>query len=85
MKKFLFLLIFAITCISCNVRDYSNVNEENATFGWNYLDNKVKYRKVVIDEHQYIVFMTNYVGYGSPIISVIHSESCSCKNKKKYN
>lgn len=87
MKKLLFILFVLLTYVGCNTipnrNEYTN-KEENAEFGWNYIDKRVKFRRVIIDEHQYILFMTTHCGgYGSPIITVVHSESCPCKNKKK--
>ena len=73
--------MLAIACVSCNFDP--SANQTDSEFGWNYIDKRVKFRRVIIDEHQYILFMTTHEGYGSPIITVIHSESCSCKNKKK--
>lgn len=83
MKKFLFLLILAIACISC-VRhsNYQDSKTEDATYGWNFLDTYYKYRVATIDGHQYLIFAYDGPSYGRPMC-VIHSESCPCKNKKR--
>ena len=79
MKKFLFILLLTIICAGCNIveKKIQEVKDERAMYGVHTTGGSTEYHIVNIDGHQYIVFRS---AYG---ISVLHSESCSCKNKKK--
>lgn len=86
MKKILFILLLAIACVGCERRVHVDQKAENAMYGWNYLSgdyvsDHTRYRNVVIDNHTYIVF-THKSGHSGGI-SVVHSENCPCKQKKK--
>lgn len=50
---------------------------EDSTYGYHYIDNTHKYRKVHIEDHDYFIFKTD-----RGQMCVIHSESCPCKKKK---
>ena len=84
MKKILFVLLLAIACTGCDQHKPGYhagryTKEENAIYGWEYLDTDTKYRTVTIKGHEYIMFKSDWNG----VIAVVHSESCNCKNKKK--
>ena len=81
MKKLLFLLII-ITLVSCNNFQYKLEKNEDAMYGWEYLDSNIKFRTIKIDDHEYLLFSDRGKSYGKSIF-ILHSESCPCKKKKK--
>jgi len=76
------LILTAVFLNSCDIPDYNNPvkmkSDEDSTYGYYHIDAIRKYRKLQIDDHEYILF-TSIRGN----LCVIHSESCPCRYKKK--
>lgn len=74
------LILTAVFLNSCDIPDYNDPvktkSYENSTYGYYYIDAIRKYRKLQIDDHEYILFTSTRGN-----ICVIHSESCPCKKK----
>lgn len=73
MKKIIFILMMTLclTFTSC----HNNENRHNEITNLRYTVDKVE-----VDNHDYIIART--IGGMGDGISIIHSESCKCKNGK---
>lgn len=80
MKKILLFLAAVILLSSCghtdpsfDVRTYTNGVTKQKVSEYVY--------KVTVEGHEYLMFESHSVGYGTPI-SVVHSASCPCHDKE---
>lgn len=73
MKR-LFILFFIFLTFACDCESYNSKSDSKSI-----LPSGVKIESIEFEGHEYII--ASYIGHKDGGISIIHSESCKCKNK----